>query len=68
MMLLKGLSLALLLLCLACSGGDKARLEHARFEIEQGNIQNARKYLTQIPKESGFRAQADSLLKTLENR
>jgi hypothetical protein len=53
---------------LAGCSGDKSCLDNARFEIEQGNVPNAKKLLLQIPEKSPFRASADSLLKTIENR
>ena len=56
------------MLFLAACSGDKARLDNARFEIEQGNIRSAKKLLSQIPAGSSHRPAADSILKTLENR
>ena len=59
---------ALLLLGTSACGSGKADYENARFEIEQGNIENAKKLLARIPAKSPVRPKADSLLKTLETR
>jgi len=48
-----------------CSS-DSEKIDHARFEIEQGNFESARRYLTSIPKDSKDFKVADSLLKAIE--
>ena len=62
------LACAGLLLGTTACGSGKADYENARFEIEQGNIKNAKKLLGRIPAKSPYRPRADSLLKTLETR
>jgi len=64
---MKLLLLLCILLFLGCSN-DSAQLNNARFEIDQGNVANARKLLNAIPASSKQKATADSLLKTLEGR
>ena len=60
--------LSAVLLFLAACSSDKTRLNNARFEIEQGNIRSAVKILSQIPRTSSCRAEADSILKTIEDK
>jgi hypothetical protein len=48
-----------------CSS-DSGKIDHARFEIEQGNFESARRYLKSVPKESKDFKVADSLLKAIE--
>jgi len=62
------LACALLLLGAGGCGSGQADYDNARFEIEQGNIENARKLLSRIPAKSPVRQKADSILKTLETR
>jgi len=50
-----------------CSS-DASKISNARFEIEQGNIENAKKILNTIPAASPVRPAADSILKALESR
>lgn len=52
---------------LSC-GSPKADLDNAKFEIEQGNLESARRYLERVPLKSPLRAKADSLLKIVEKR
>ena len=67
-MIIMALVSCLLLLGASACGSGKADYENARFEIEQGNIENAKKLLGRIPAKSPYRQRADSLLKTLETR
>lgn len=58
---------AALFLLSSCSP-DASKIDNARFEIEQGNRENARKILLTVGPGSKHRAAADSLLKVLEAR
>jgi len=64
---LKIAALFSLLFLMSCSS-DSGKIDHAKFEIEQGNFSSARRYLTAIPKDSKEFNTADSLLKAIENR
>jgi len=63
--MLKVLCFITLVYFAGCSS-DSGKIDHARFEIEQGNLENARRYLTSIPKDSKDFKVADSLLKAIE--
>jgi len=56
----------LLLFGIAGCGSDRAKIENAKFEIEQGNRENARRLLKTIPHRSPDKESADSLLRLLE--
>ena len=55
-------------LCLSGCTSDSSKIGNARFEIEQGNIENAKKILNTIPAASPAYPAADSILKALESR
>jgi hypothetical protein len=50
---------------MGCSS-DSGKIDHARFEIEQGNFESARRYLESVSKDSKDFKVADSLLKAIE--
>ena len=63
--MLKSLCFAAIIFLMNCSS-DSGKIDHARFEIEQGNFSSARRYLESIPKDSKDFKTADSLLKVIE--
>ncbi|OGJ86614.1 MAG: hypothetical protein A2268_12955 [Candidatus Raymondbacteria bacterium RifOxyA12_full_50_37] len=60
-------ALASFCMLVACNS-NKSYYETAQFELQQGNIANAKQCLGKIEASSPYRAQADSLLKSLEDR
>lgn len=63
--MLKVLCFITLVYFAGCSS-DSGKIDHARFEIEQGNYENARRYLATVSKDSKEFRVADSLLKAIE--
>jgi len=65
--MLKILIFSTLFFLVRCSS-DSDKIDHARFEIEQGNFSSARRYLETVPTNSQQFKTADSILKAIENR
>ncbi|MBL8028803.1 MAG: hypothetical protein JNL74_20430 [Fibrobacteres bacterium] len=64
-------TLLLSIICIALFAGcssDTAKIDHAKFEIEQGNFVSARRYLESVPQSSPQFNTADSLLKAIKDR
>ncbi len=61
------ISLAAFIFLSKCSS-ETGKIDHAKFEIEQGNFASARRYLAAVDSTSPLFRSADSILKSIEGR